>query len=62
MPKYKVLSPVKVNGEIIKSGEVELAAKHGDPLCDGVHLAPADTSNKEPEGDKGGKSGKKASK
>ena len=50
MPKYKVLSPVKADGEIIKSGEVEMPAKHGDPLCDGVHLAPvdakADTSDK----------------
>ncbi len=27
MPKYEVLSPIKVGGEIIKGGEVELSAK-----------------------------------
>jgi len=41
MPKYIVASPCKIDGEIEKSGVVELTAKEAGPLLASGSLVPA---------------------
>ena len=41
MPKYDVQSPFKFDGEIQKSGTVEMTAKEAKPLLESGALVPA---------------------